>query len=79
MSARKQVLRLTAENGRRNLMRNQMVRKTQSPVYVDPDIFSVAAFNGGSLAEMNNSAPPSFLVQFIYPHTPTSDVNKLHW
>lgn len=35
MSARKQVLRLTVESGRRKLMRNKMVRKTLSPVYVD--------------------------------------------
>lgn len=37
MSARKQVLRLTVENGRRKLMRNKMERKTLSTVYVDPE------------------------------------------
>lgn len=37
MSARKQVLRLPVENGRRKLMRNKMVRKTLSPVHVDPE------------------------------------------
>lgn len=35
MSARKQVLRLTVENGRRNEMHNKMLRKTLSSVYVN--------------------------------------------
>lgn len=55
-----------------------LTRNPQCKLYVN--IFSLAAFNGGLLAEMNNAVPPPLHpMQFIYPNTPTSDMDKLRW